>query len=107
MEHSPSSEANSSTVGQESPGILCDQKIHSCFYTITLLIPILSHINPVYTPTHSLKIHFSIIHPSTPRSSKWAFKITQDNKIIVVATGSPSLNHTNLSINLLMMNDNN
>jgi hypothetical protein len=50
MEHSPSTEANNSTVGQEIPGNAWDQKIHYCSYTITPFIPILIHIKPAYTP---------------------------------------------------------
>jgi len=58
MEHGPSSEANSSSVGQEIPGILLDQKFHYRFYAITQLIPILSLTNPVYTPNPYLEDPF-------------------------------------------------
>jgi len=76
MEQSPSSEANWFWASQEIPCILWNTKIHYCIHRCPPAIPILSQINPVYTPTsHFLKIHLNIIFPSTPGSSKWFFSL--------------------------------
>jgi len=43
------------------------------FITAFTGVPILSHIDPVHVLTsHILKIHFNIILPSTPGSSRWS-----------------------------------
>jgi hypothetical protein len=39
-------------------------------------ILILSQINPVYAPSHFLKINFKIILPPTPISSKWSLSFS-------------------------------
>ena len=71
MEQSPSREASSSSTSQEIPRILLSPKVSLQHSQDPFTYPILSQINPVHiSPTHFLKIHFNIIIPSTPRSSK-------------------------------------
>jgi hypothetical protein len=48
-------------------------KVHHRMYKSPKPIPILSQLDPVYTPPASLaKIHYGLILPSTPLSSKWS-----------------------------------
>jgi hypothetical protein len=61
-------EADRSSAIQKIHRILCNPKV----YNSPPPIPTLSQVNPVYTPSHFLRILFSIILPSTPRSSMWS-----------------------------------
>ena len=73
MQQSPS-EANRFAAIQEIPRILWNPPP----------VPILSHLDPVHTPTsHFLKIHPNIIIPSTPGTSKWSlsFRFPHQNPV--------------------------
>ena len=74
MEQIPTWEANSSSAREESPCLLCNQKIYYHIHMSPPPVPILIQINPVHaSPFHFLNIHLNIILPSTPRSFKWSF----------------------------------
>jgi len=72
MEQGPSWETDSHSAGQEIPYILWDLRVYYHHYSSLPLDPVLSHLKPVHTIT-PFNIHFNIILPSTPRSSKWFF----------------------------------
>jgi len=56
---------------QEITHILGNPNFRYHFHNRPPPVPILSHMNPLHAhPSHSLKIDFSIILPSTPRSSR-------------------------------------
>jgi len=87
MEKSPSWEANRFSASQEIPRILWNPKVH---HKCPPLVPILSKLDPVHTPTsHFLKIRLSIILPSTPGSLKWCLFFRSPNQNPVYASPLP------------------
>jgi hypothetical protein len=71
MEQSPSWQANWFSASQEITHILWNPKAHYCIRKCPPPVPILSHVNPVHTPTsYFLKIHLNTILPSMPASAK-------------------------------------
>lgn len=79
IDQSSSSEDKFSSPRQVTPHNLWKMKLRDTFHNNTLLVRILSYINPIYAiPSYFLSIHISIIPPSTPRLSNWplSFKST-------------------------------
>ena len=75
MEQSPSWEANRFSTSEEIPCTLWKPKVHSRIHNSPPPVPIQSSINPFYVPSYSLRIHFNIIFPSTPGSSRWCLSL--------------------------------
>ena len=69
--HSPPSEAESHSVGQEIHSLVWNVKAHYCVHKRIPSVPVLSQMNPVYTLSpYLLKTHFNIIFLHMPESFK-------------------------------------
>ena len=76
MEQNPSLEAVSFSDTEEFRDIWCIRKVHHLVNNSPPLVPDLNQINPLRTLQHYfLKIHLSVILPSTPVSCKWSLSL--------------------------------
>ena len=92
MEQSLSWEANRLSADQIIPRILWNPKVHYRSHKCPSPAPTLREIDPVHSfKTHFLKIHFIIILPSTPGSSRWSLSCMFSHQNPVCAS---SLSHT-------------
>ena len=73
----PSCKADRFAASQEIPCILRNMNVNYRINKCPPTVPILIQLDPVHTATsHLLKIHISIILPSTTESSKWSLTLT-------------------------------
>jgi len=69
------------------PAFYVTPKVHYRTHKCQSRVPILSQINPANGP-HHISVRSILIHPTTPRSSKWSFSVRFPHQNIVFA-----LNH--------------
>jgi hypothetical protein len=70
LREGPPSEANSSSASREILHILWNLKVHHYFHKSQSLVPVLSQTNAIHALKSFCKIHYNIIPPSMPVSSK-------------------------------------
>jgi len=76
MEQRPSWEADRILASNAFSRISGNPKFHYRVYKCPPPVPVLSQINPVHAlPFYFLQIHFNIILPTTPGSSKWSLSL--------------------------------
>ena len=89
-EKSPSWETNRFAASQEIPRILWNPSVHYRIHKCPPLVPILSQLDPVHTPTsHFLKIHLNVIFSSAPGSPQWPLSSGFPNKTLYTPLPSP------------------
>jgi len=95
MKQSPSWQANRFSASQEILRILRNSMVHYRSYKCPPPVPILSQLDTVHSPkSHFLKIHLSIILPSTPGSPRWSLSFRFSHKNPVYTSPLPHTRYT-------------
>jgi len=94
MEQSPSRAANRSAANHEVNYILWNSKLHYLAHKSTPTLHILSQMNKVQSlPFYFFRIHFNIILPSTPTSSKRLQPSGFPSKVCMYCLSIPCVPH--------------
>jgi len=81
MKQSPSLEDNRFSASQEIPRVLWNSKVNFSNQNCLPPVPILSQIDLVYVViSHLLKMHLTVVLPSTPVSLKWSLSLRFSHK---------------------------